>query len=260
MTDKTTSTPKMGHPPWHQWRVVVIGALALLLIEAVVRGSCQPLPAEAVSGGRAAPSDPSDADAEWTQAFSIARQAELRGDVWGAINGYRHVLALAPHLSQAHMNLGNLLETVGNAAGGLHHMRRAFAVAKEQQDTEMMAGAMNNVGLMLQRAAGRRTDLLEEAARAYEASYQLRPTLMAMYNLARVRYAQVTHSGGTGSDPAMTSSCLHVLCVQDDVVAAERLYDSALHLACCLLLRTAYCACPTGSLRLWRLTQPTVAP
>lgn len=90
----------------------------------------------------------------------------------------------------------------------LEHLHEAHRYAASAGDMDVVAGSLNNMGLVLQRQAGRDMNLLENAAAVYTRCLDADPAhTEAMYNLGRVRETQVTLGNTT-----TRVLCFHALC------------------------------------------------
>lgn len=80
--------------------------------------------------------------------FNLGSLMQSQGDMQGAIGIYQQCIALQPHLSQAHINLGLLYEKLGQVELALQQWSNVVAngLLSESTDSAMQVVALNHIG------------------------------------------------------------------------------------------------------------------
>jgi tetratricopeptide (TPR) repeat protein len=98
-----------------------------------------------------------------------------------AISKYLHVISLKPDLSEAHNNLGFMLQ----AADRVEEAMQQYQASVSDSRADMRAGALSNIGNLLQRQAGADKKGQAAALRHFELALEHHPLhVHAMYNKA----------------------------------------------------------------------------
>lgn len=104
--------------------------------------------------------------------FNLGSLMQSQGDLQGTIAVYQQCIALQPHLSQAHINLGLLYEKLGQLEVALQQWSNVVAngLLSESTDTGMQVVALNHIGRVHENK--KNYDLAEQAL---QKSLQLDP-------------------------------------------------------------------------------------
>jgi len=104
--------------------------------------------------------------------FNLGSLMQSQGDLQGTVAVYLQCIALQPHLSQAHINLGLLYEKLGQLDVALQQWSNVVAngLVNESTDTAMQVVALNHIGRVHENK--KNYDLAEQAL---EKSLQLDP-------------------------------------------------------------------------------------
>ena len=105
--------------------------------------------------------------------LAVAVQGKRSRD---AVEQYRRALQLKPDLSEAHNNLGGLLQSLGRVSEALVHFK---AVLLSDRRPRMQASALNNIGHVLQQTEGQAAHCLYNCHRKID-------QWIALFSMTRV--------------------------------------------------------------------------
>lgn len=127
--------------------------------------------------------------------FNAGAQAERDGRELDALQAYEHATRLMPHLKEAHLNIGSLLTRVGatpdDTARAQRHLETLVRLAEADSDSDMLGGALNNLGLLQFASAGVDPGSLRECAATFQRSLELEVSeggtgIAPLYNLGKM--------------------------------------------------------------------------